>query len=97
MNRRTNSPTKPLPLVLDLLDGVRPGTDGCIALCPAHDDVNPSLSVSEADDGKVLIKCFAGCETQEVVEALGLEMRDLFSRTRTTSRRRGGKQHGPHA
>ena len=97
MNSRTNSPMKPLRRVLDLLDGVRPGADGYTALCPAHDDTNPSLSVSERDDGKVLIKCFAGCDTQEVVEALGLEMRDLFPRTSFRSRKRGGKHYGPHA
>jgi hypothetical protein len=47
-------------------------------LCPTHGDRKPSLSVSEGDDGRVLIKCFAGCATEEVVAALGLEMKDLF-------------------
>jgi hypothetical protein len=47
-------------------------------LCPAHDDRNASLSVSEGDDGRVLVKCFAGCKPEEIVGALGLEMRDLF-------------------
>lgn len=48
------------------------------ALCPAHDDRNPSLSI-KADDDKLLLKCFAGCSTEEVVAALGLELRDLFA------------------
>ena len=46
--------------------------------CPAHDDSNPSLSVSEADDGRVLLKCFARCSTPDIVEAAGLTMADLF-------------------
>lgn len=37
--------------------------------CPAHDDATPSLSVTDMD-GKILVKCFAGCEQQEVIVAL---------------------------
>jgi 5S rRNA maturation endonuclease (ribonuclease M5) len=45
--------------------------------CPAHDDRNPSLSVS-TKDGKVLLTCHTGCSNEDVVRALGMEMRDLF-------------------
>ena len=63
---------------LERLEGVRPcGPDRWMARCPAHDDRRPSLSVQVADD-RILIHCFAGCSPQEIVEALGLEMRDLF-------------------
>ena len=34
-------------------------SDGYIAACPAHDDEHPSLSVSEGDDGRILVHCFA--------------------------------------
>lgn len=34
------------------------------AQCPAHDDRDPSLSLKECDDSKVLIHCFAGCDTE---------------------------------
>ncbi|MBI1743550.1 hypothetical protein HYR54_10865 [Candidatus Acetothermia bacterium] len=47
-------------------------------LCPAHPDENPSLSISVGNDGKVLLRCFAGCPVKNVVYALGLEMADLF-------------------
>jgi hypothetical protein len=47
-------------------------------LCPAHDDRKASLSLSEADDGKVLVRCHAGCTVDEIVAELGLGMRDLF-------------------
>lgn len=46
--------------------------------CPVHGDKRPSLSVSEGNDGKILIKCHKECETPQVVEALGLTMADLF-------------------
>ena len=49
------------------------------AQCPAHEDRNPSLSIKDTDD-RVLLKCHAGCATEEVARALGLEMADLFER-----------------
>jgi putative DNA primase/helicase len=42
---------------------------GWIARCPAHDDRNPSLSIRDAD-GKVLVKCHAGCSQDAVIGAL---------------------------
>jgi hypothetical protein len=40
--------------------------------------------VSEGDDGRVLVKCFAGCSADQVVSALGLRMTELFADARTT-------------
>lgn len=61
-----------------LLKGVKPGKDGQFtALCPGHDDHEPSLSVTESDD-KILVKCFAGCELVNILKPLGLEPRSLF-------------------
>ena len=51
------------------LGGKRAGRDTFMCCCPAHDDSNPSLSVSQKD-GKVLVKCFAGCEQSAVIDAL---------------------------
>ncbi len=48
-----------------------------VALCPAHEDRNPSLSV-RCEDGRTLIKCFAGCPTENVLDAMGLKLADLF-------------------
>jgi phage/plasmid primase-like uncharacterized protein len=50
--------------------GGRKSGHGWIARCPAHNDHNPSLSISEADDGTVLVHCFAGCEQQRVLHPL---------------------------
>src|SRR5215472_6052012 len=40
-----------------------------MALCPAHDDVTPSLSITEKN-GKVLFHCHAGCNKRSVAAAL---------------------------
>ena len=45
--------------------------------CPAHEDRTASLSISEGDDGRILLYCHAGCKTEDVVAALGLTMADL--------------------
>ncbi len=49
--------------------------------CPAHDDQTPSLSVSFGQDGKLLLKCWAGCTTSAICESLGIKRRDLFPYT----------------
>jgi hypothetical protein len=51
---------------------------GWIAKCPAHNDLKPSLSINEGADGRALIKCQAGCSTEDVLTALGITYRDLF-------------------
>ena len=55
---------------LSLLSSVKPiGKDEWMALCPGHDDRQPSLSVKGAED-KILIKCFAGCELIDILKPL---------------------------
>jgi hypothetical protein len=68
----------PVEKVLDQLEGVVASNGSWKALCPAHDDNEPSLSVSEGDDGRALLKCFAGCATSDIVTRIGLDMSDLF-------------------
>ena len=48
-------------------------TVGQMSQCPAHSDSYPSLSVTEGDDGRVLIHCFGGCETDDILAELGLD------------------------
>jgi hypothetical protein len=48
-----------------------------LARCPAHDDRDPSLSIRELPDGRVLLYCFAGCATADVLDALALDWADL--------------------
>jgi hypothetical protein len=51
------------------------------ARCPAHDDRHPSLSV-DWRGGRTLMRCHGGerggCTAEEIVEAIGLQMTDLF-------------------
>ena len=73
--------------LIDALDGVKQtGSSRWIARCPSHDDRSPSLSIRECDDGKVLLKCFAGCETEDVLAAVGLSFSDVMPE-------RVGEQH----
>lgn len=59
------------------------GTNQYMAFCPAHEDHNHSLSISLSDDGtKILINCFAGCSTEEILQKSGLNMEDLFLASR---------------
>jgi hypothetical protein len=52
--------------------------DGWKAKCPVHDDREPSISISEGADGRALLKCHAGCETNDVLAAIGMKPADLF-------------------
>lgn len=47
------------------------------AVCPAHEDRNPSLSIATGENGGVVVHCHAGCSTADVVAAAGLAMLDL--------------------
>ncbi len=40
-----------------------------VACCPAHNDRSPSFAAKD-DNGKILVKCFAGCTQEEVINAL---------------------------
>ena len=62
---------------------------GWQANCPAHEDRAPSLSLREAQDGRLLLHCHAGCEPRAVLAALGLTFTDLFP-ARDSGVRKGG-------
>jgi DNA-binding transcriptional ArsR family regulator len=72
-----NIPEK-LNSILRSLHKVREQPNGSwVACCPAHPDENPSLHITLTDD-RVLLKCFAGCATEAICDALGIGLRDLF-------------------
>jgi putative DNA primase/helicase len=60
-----------------------------MARCPAHDDREPSLSIRDGDQGRVLIHCFAGCDQRDVIATL--RARGLWETTRRTLGRFAGK------
>lgn len=45
--------------------------------CPAHADKKHSLSVKDGERG-IVLHCFAGCQTAEILDRMGLKMADLF-------------------
>ena len=51
--------------------------DGWVRHCPAHDGHSPSLWIQDGRDCCILMKCFAGCDTRDVIAALGMSMRDF--------------------
>lgn len=64
--------------LLNRLDKVKGSKGRWTACCPAHGDKSPSLAITLLDDGRILLKCFAGCSAFEVVAAVGMDMQDLF-------------------
>ncbi len=76
----------PISTLLGRLDKVRSmGRDKWAACCPAHDDRTPSLSISKRG-GSIALHCFAGCATEDVLAAVGLSFRDLYSDPLTAAR-----------
>ncbi len=63
--------------VADRLHARPTGPGRWMARCPAHADSSPSLSIREGDGGRLLLHCFAGCATANVLRAAGLTWRDI--------------------
>jgi hypothetical protein len=64
--------------VLGRLDVVSRNGEKAMSFCPAHDDRNnPSLSL-KAENGRLLLHCFAGCHPEDIVSEIGLQIKDLF-------------------
>src|SRR5215213_3297334 len=65
--------------VLDKLSVVSRNGEKAMSFCPAHDDSSsPSLSL-KAENGRLLLHCFAGCQPEDILSKIGLGMKDLFS------------------
>jgi len=60
----------------------RPSRRGWTASCPgpnhAHGDRSRGLSIGEGREGRVILKCFAGCSIEAICDALGIKVSDLF-------------------
>ena len=61
------------------LEKVKQTSNVIEALCPAHDDISPSLTASFTKD-KILFMCQAGCSFESVVSALGMEEKQFFTK-----------------
>jgi hypothetical protein len=90
--------------VLDRLQVASRNGEKAMCFCPAHDDHNnPSLSF-KAQNGRLLLHCFAGCLPEDIVSEMGLEMKDLFAEggggssiPSSTPARLHAKKEKPHA
>ena len=79
-----------LDAVLSKLGRYKRSGAGYQARCPAHDDRQASLSLKLGDDGKVLLKCHAGCAFLAIVDALGMPVSEFFPSEEN------GRSTGPH-
>ncbi len=68
----------PVERLLEKLPDAKRNGKGWSCRCPAHDDRRASLSIGEGDDGRVLVRCHAGCSVDAVCKAVGLRPADLF-------------------
>jgi hypothetical protein len=91
--------------IVQRLNARRSG-EGWKANCPAHIDKTPSLSINEGSDGRVLLKCFAGCDVDSICAALNIRVADLFPagshlngvrREKTVSEARTGATNQPES
>ncbi len=69
----------PLGTVLGRLEKVTRAGTGWLARCPAHEDGSPSLSIGTGRDGRVLLKCHAGCSLEAIAHAAQISVSDLFT------------------
>ena len=80
--------------LLSRLTSVSKSGSGYTALCPAHDDSSPSLSVSAGSKG-IILKCHAGCAVDVICQALGIVVADLFHNGGQAGRRPGPRRGNP--
>lgn len=65
--------------VLSRLNKVRKsGQHAWMACCPAHNDKTASLTIKDNGDGRILLNCFAGCDTYSVLRSIGLDWQDVL-------------------
>ena len=69
-----------LDALLSRLQRVQKTGNGWRADCPNGNGhkTHGTLSVAQADDGRILVHCFAGCSAADVLGALGLTLGDVM-------------------
>lgn len=72
--------------------GARQAGAGFLVRCPAHDDQRSSLSIGEGQNGGIVMYCHAGCSTQAILDALGMQMSDLAPERPPQASRSTGQQ-----
>lgn len=83
--------------ILSHFDGAKQVSENqFVARCPAHDDTNPSLYISEGDGGRILLDCKVGCKFKDIVSAVGLKETDFFKNKRQVRKKRAEREHIYH-
>lgn len=75
-NGHTSAPPDAFDLVVSQLEQrgrVKRSGGGVIAQCPGHDDRTASLTLKQGDTRAVVAHCFAGCRSEDIIRALGLD------------------------
>lgn len=75
---------------LDRLNKVKKNGENWSAACPCRaDDDNPSLSIGQGTDGRVLVTCHRGipCSIDEICESVGLQITDLYPKTEAPAKK----------
>lgn len=70
---------------LGLFGGVKMrDSNRAMCQCPCHPDKKASLSIDKIGN-KILLHCFAGCKSEDILAAVGLTFSDLFDQPREQS------------
>lgn len=56
----------------------RTGNGKWMCQCPSHQDRTASLIITDNGDGRILINCFAGCDTYSILQSIGLDWSDVM-------------------
>ena len=69
--------------LLICFDGVKMrGSNRAMCKCPCHHDKKASLSIDKIGD-RILLHCFAGCKSEDILAAVGLTFSDLSDTAKT--------------
>ena len=84
--------------IIARLSGVKKSQTGWYARCPVpeHDDHRQSLHIADGRDGRVVLKCYRGCKSAQIMEAIGLTVQDLFP-AKGNGNGDDSHDHAPHA
>lgn len=64
--------------ILPNLTGIKKLGGYYMARCPVHDDHEASLKIQEGSTQPVVLHCFAGCDSEAILEAIGLRIDDVL-------------------
>ncbi|WP_297922959.1 hypothetical protein [Metallibacterium sp.] len=74
----THAARPSIDALLHRLERVQRSGQGWRADCPNGHKTHGTLSLAQGDDGRLLLHCFAGCSTADVLGTLGLALADVM-------------------